>query len=74
MMRCETCHHECSVMDFVCLRNVCEHLYLDSVAQKQGLTWSGGVPQFGRTSPRLEVSPRGKRRRGTSGELVALKK
>ena len=35
MMRCETCSHECTVMDFVTLRNVCEHLYLDSLAKKR---------------------------------------
>ena len=35
MMRCDTCSHECTVVDFMTLRNVCEHLYLDSLAQKQ---------------------------------------
>lgn len=34
MLRCEYCSHECTVVDFVTLRNVCEHLYLDSVAKK----------------------------------------
>jgi len=34
MMRCETCSHECTVVDFMTLRNVCEHLYLDSLAKK----------------------------------------
>ena len=35
MMRCETCSHECTMFDFVALRNLCEHFYLDSLAQKQ---------------------------------------
>ena len=34
MMRCEICAHECTVGDFVTLRNVCEHLYIDSLAKK----------------------------------------
>ncbi len=34
MMRCETCSHECTIVDFVTFRNVCEHLYLDSLAKK----------------------------------------
>ena len=37
MMRCDTCSHECTVVDFMTLRNVCEHLYLDSLAKKQAL-------------------------------------
>jgi len=35
MIRCETCSHECSMVDFVHLRNVCEHLYLDSLAKSR---------------------------------------
>ena len=34
MMRCETCSHECTVVDFGTLRNLCEHLYLDALAKK----------------------------------------
>jgi len=34
MLRCEYCSHECTVVDFVTLRNVCEHFYLDSLAKK----------------------------------------
>ncbi len=34
MMRCENCSHECTVVDFVTLRNLCEHLYLDALAKK----------------------------------------
>lgn len=35
MMRCETCCQEYTAFDFVTLRNLCEHVYLDSLAQKQ---------------------------------------
>ena len=34
MMRCENCSHECTVVDFGTLRNLCEHLYLDALAKK----------------------------------------
>jgi len=34
MMRCETCCQEYTVFDFAALRNLCEHVYLDSLAQK----------------------------------------
>lgn len=34
MMRCEHCSHECTVIDFVTLRNLCEHLCLDALAKK----------------------------------------
>ena len=33
-MRCENCSHECTAVDFVTLRNLCEHLYLDALAKK----------------------------------------
>ncbi len=35
MMKCETCYQEYTAFDFVTLRNLCEHVYLDSLAQKQ---------------------------------------
>jgi hypothetical protein len=34
MMKCETCCQEFTAFDFVTLRNLCEHVYLDSLAQK----------------------------------------
>ena len=34
MVRCENCSHECTVVDFGTLRNLCEHLYLDALAKK----------------------------------------
>jgi len=37
MMRCEYCSHECTVVDFVTFRNLCEHLYLDALAKKPNL-------------------------------------
>ena len=47
MMRCETCSHECTVVDFLTLRNVCEHLYLDSLAKKQDLLLaSATIPMY----------------------------
>ena len=45
MMRCENCSHECTVVDFVTLRNLCEHLYLDALAQKPNpLCASNNIP------------------------------
>lgn len=35
MMKCETCYQDYTAFDFVTLRNLCEHVYLDSLAQKQ---------------------------------------
>ena len=35
MMRCETCCQEYTAVDFVALRNLCEHVYMDSLAQKR---------------------------------------
>ncbi|MCB9776002.1 MAG: hypothetical protein H6750_16975 [Nitrospiraceae bacterium] len=40
MMKCETCCHEYTQFDFVTLRNLCEHVYLDSLAQKQNYSFS----------------------------------
>ncbi len=34
-MKCENCAHECSIVDFSTLRNLCEHLYLDALAKKR---------------------------------------
>jgi len=34
MMRCENCSHECTIVDFMAFRNLCEHLYLDALAKK----------------------------------------
>ena len=47
MMRCENCSHECTVVDFVTLRNLCEHLYLDSLARKNHPYWfSSALPEY----------------------------
>jgi len=49
MMRCETCSHECTVVDFVTLRNLCEHLSLDSLARKNHPYWfSPALPEYSR--------------------------
>jgi len=39
-MRCEICSHECSVVDSLALRNLCEHLYLDALAKKPKPFWA----------------------------------
>jgi hypothetical protein len=45
MMRCENCSHECTVVDFRTLRNLCEHLYLDALAKKPNtLRTSNDIP------------------------------
>jgi len=46
MMRCKTCYHEYTAFDFVTLRNLCEHLYLDSLAQKQNPSLSSSAKSF----------------------------
>jgi len=46
MMRCETCFHEFTAFDFVTLRNLCEHVYLDSLAQKQNSSLPGSNQAF----------------------------
>lgn len=38
VMRCEICFHESTLYDFVSLRNLCEHLYLDALVRKKDLT------------------------------------
>ena len=40
MMKCKTCCQEYTAFDFVTLRNLCEHVYLDSLAQKQDASLS----------------------------------
>lgn len=40
MMKCETCCQEYTQVDFVTLRNLCEHVYLDSLAQKQNPSYA----------------------------------
>lgn len=73
MMRCETCSHECTVVDFVTLRNVCEHFYLDSLVQKQNpFLGSSPISRYsGRDDQRL--LPRSIKAAGTRDELLPLK-
>ncbi len=42
MMRCENCFHECTRIDFSTFRNLCEHLYLDALAEKTQSVARGG--------------------------------
>lgn len=46
MMRCDTCFHEYTAFDFVTLRNLCEHVYLDSLAQKRTHSFSSPDKPF----------------------------
>ena len=34
-MRCDICFHESTMYDFVALRNLCEHLYLDALVRRR---------------------------------------
>ena len=43
MMRCGTCGQEFTAVDFVTLRNLCEHVYLDSLANKRNASLAGPV-------------------------------
>jgi hypothetical protein len=52
MMRCETCCQKYTAFDFVSLRNLCEHVYLDSLAQKWNASFTGPA----RPSHRLNIS------------------
>jgi hypothetical protein len=46
MMRCDTCSHEYTTVDFITLRNLCEHIYLDSLAQKRLSSLAGPHTAF----------------------------
>lgn len=46
MMRCAICSHEYTAFDFVTLRNLCEHVYLDSLAQKHDASSSDSNSQL----------------------------
>ncbi len=74
MMRCETCCHECSVVDFVSLRNLCEHLYLDSLAKKQGSSWSRSGRHSHSGIPTQRVGSLEGIPRESVGELSSLEK
>ena len=69
MMRCETCGQEYTAFDFVSLRNLCEHLYLDSLAKKV----SPPLPrQFHSLNFSQPVPPRNAENSESAGELVSL--
>ena len=72
MMRCKMCFHEFTAFDFVTLRNLCEHVYLDSLVQKQ----NPALPGPGKPSPDLTVfqpvPPWEVKHSESTGELVSL--
>jgi hypothetical protein len=74
MMRCENCSHECTVVDFGTLRNLCEHLYLDALAKKPNpFQASANIPiASGRDFQSL--LPRAREWSSEREELLALEK
>ncbi len=46
-MVCEECRHQCTSRDFLTLRNLCDHLYLDALALKH-TSVTGGEKSLGR--------------------------
>ena len=74
MMMCQNCSHECTVVDFVTLRNLCEHLYLDALAQKpNSFQASNNIPlASGRNFQSLE--PDSMEWSSAREELLALEK
>ena len=72
MMRCETCFHEFTAFDFVTLRNLCEHVYLDSLAQKQHPALPGSAKPFHDLTAFQTGSPWEGKHSESTGELVSL--
>lgn len=72
MMRCETCSQEYTAFDFVSLRNLCEHLYLDSLAQKRNPSLPGSARPFHSLKISQPVRPREVESSESLGELVPL--
>ena len=54
-MVCEECAHECTMSDFLVLRNLCEHLYLDALAKKS-------IPSLSPVRGRQETRQKGFRK------------
>jgi len=73
MMKCENCFHECTVVDFVTLRNLCEHLYLDSLAQKTNPCLASGTFPIDRGRAFQSLLPRAIKHSEERGELLPLK-
>jgi hypothetical protein len=57
MMRCQTCFQDFTVCDFVSLRNLCEHVYLDSLAKKQHPVFSDPARSFHQFTLSQSVGP-----------------
>jgi hypothetical protein len=72
MMRCETCCQEYTAFDFVTLRNLCEHLYLDSLAQKRNHSFPRPAKPFHGLNISQPVRPREVEPSESLGELVLL--
>ena len=72
MMRCETCFHEFTAFDFVTLRNLCEHVYLDSLAQKQTSILPGTAKSFHDLTVFPPAPPWEVKHSESPGELVSL--
>jgi hypothetical protein len=72
MMRCETCCQEYTAFDFVTLRNLCEHLYLDSLAQKRNHSFPRPAKPFHGLNISQPVRPREVEPSEPLGELVPL--
>jgi hypothetical protein len=53
MKRCVNCCQEYTAVDFVALRNLCEHVYLDSLAQK----WNPSLSRSSEPFPSLRTLP-----------------
>jgi hypothetical protein len=72
MMRCETCCQEYTAFDFVTLRNLCEHLYLDSLAQKRNPSLPKPAKPFHSLNISQPVRPREGEHSEFLEELVSL--
>lgn len=72
MMKCEACCQEYTAFDFVTLRNLCEHVYLDSLAQKRNPSIPGPVKPFHSLTTSHPVRLWDAKRTELFGELVSL--
>jgi hypothetical protein len=74
MMRCENCSHECTIVDFATLRNLCEHLYLDALAKKRNpFLGSNNIPLQSRRNFE-SLFPSAMEEASAREELLALEK
>ena len=71
-MKCETCYQEYTAFDFVTLRNLCEHVYLDSLAEKRNPSFSMPAKPFHSLSNAILVRPQEVKHTELLGDLVSL--